>query len=232
MLKLIISILLFSALTACGGGGGGSTPSLVGVESNHKSAAGIWDNDLPDVDDVLNVFVDEHSDAMFYVVDAPLFLNCQLTINGNEYSCNPTPDYSVTGTIKEKDRLSGTISYQGEIKYDFEVIYDVERSDHKVSMSDLNGQWQNIESGFTTTLTIDNDGDIVGSDSAGCTINGNLEYVSPNINVQTLKLEYSNCTNEGVFTGKGVFYPEFTPINWQIYASSDDKMINSFFEKQ
>ncbi|MFC3151661.1 hypothetical protein ACFOEK_11545 [Litoribrevibacter euphylliae] len=238
MLRIALLTLVVSVLTACGGGGGGgggSTPSLGGSENNNKSAAGIWDNQDQGADYLLAALIDERSHAMFYVINAPLMLQCPLTIDGTKFSCEPTPDYSVTGTITEKERLTVTIKYQGNTQYNLEVLYN-ELSDDKISLSDFYSTWQSILGAYTETITIDNDGYFTGSDTDGCIISGNIDYNSPKVNVQSFLLRYRNCDREGFYYGKGVYIENLNspsgPAAWRIFASSSEYILDAYYIEQ
>ena len=59
-------------------------------------------------------------------------------------------------------------------------------------------------SNLTTSLTIDSDGDITGSDSNGCLFNGKVTRGNKHVNSYPVNLEINNCSNNlnnGVFTG-------------------------------
>jgi hypothetical protein len=230
MNKLVFSILLTAFLTACGGGSGG-TPSNGGA---NKSAAGVWDNDEQDADFLLVALIDERNHALFYQFNAPLLLQCQLIITGNNFSCSPASEgYSVAGTISERNRLVGSIRFEGNVEYDFELNY-VDFSDNQTPLEDFVANWQQNAGDYTETITIDADGDITGTDTDNCVVSGSVDYISPNINVQSFRIEYSNCQRANEYIGKGVIIPEQDPMVWRIFASTatEDLILDSSFTKQ
>ncbi|GLQ31760.1 hypothetical protein [Litoribrevibacter albus] len=235
MLRIVVLSVLFSLLTACGGGGGGgggSTPSNGGP--SNKSAAGVWDNSEQGANFQLITLIDERSHALLYIPDAPLMLQCPLKIDGSRFTCTPTSKYSVAGTISEKRSLKGTISEEGTVIYNFELTYH-EFSDTEVSIDELEGFWEQSVS-VTETIQIKTDGEISGSDNTGCIVNGEIEYISPNVNVQSIRLRYSNCDREGQYYGKSIYLVNPNSVNdpsgWLVFTSSNELIYEAFYLEQ
>lgn len=233
MFRIVVLSLLVSLLTACGGGSGGSTPSNSGP--SNKSAAGVWDNSEQGANYQLLTLIDERSHALFYVPGAsPLMLQCPLIIDGSSFTCTPTSKYSVAGTISEKKNLTGTISEEGTVIYNFELTYH-EYSDTDVSMDELEGFWEQSAS-FTETIQIGADGEITGNDDTGCVVSGEIEYMSPNVNVQSIRLRYSNCDRAGQYYGKSVYLVNPNSVNdpsgWIVLTSSNELIYEGFYIEQ
>ncbi|GLQ31761.1 hypothetical protein [Litoribrevibacter albus] len=237
MLRIAALLLLFSLLSACGSGDDGGSSEIKLASARNYNAAGVWDNSSQEPDYQLLALIDEQSHAVFYILDEVMF-QCPLLIDRDRFTCIPATNYEISGVIDEEEKLTGAISNGNNVIYEFQLDY-LDESDNNVRLESFVASWQKESDGYTQTITIDEDGDFTGSDTQGCVINGSIEYISPNVNVQSVKFTNSNCDLAGTFYGKGTIVPntdtdtdEPAPLRWKLLASSGDWYLNSILTKQ
>ena len=116
-----------------------------------------------------------------------------------------TSSAALDGTVVIKDNITGDYTWGqdfGRFVLNYSPLYE-----DPSALSKLEGIWSfsQASSGggiFTFTLTIDSDGTVFGSNTAGCVYNGTFNIVDARYNVYSLSLEASLCGDlDGVYDG-------------------------------
>ena len=100
------------------------------------------------------------------------------------------------------DILSGGYSGGGD-SGTFFLAYESEVSERVSPLENLSATWTTTDSlGFTLTMNVGSDGQIIGSDTNGCMYNGNSSVLAPSFNIYRLDITVTSCTERsGSYAG-------------------------------
>lgn len=226
--KPIGFILLLSALAACGGGGGGSDPVPSGETGNNSdaNANGIWlgtltvngsDSDLAGLFYKGELFFGSTFGFGELYEGSYSVSGNQITGDLNVYDENygsriNTATFS--GNVSEKSKITADYSSaasSGSFSLDYDALYG-----RNSSLNVITGIFSFSDgTGYTLTITIQNDGTFDGSDTNSCAYAGTVGIVDPAINVYDVELTITDMMNcpapEGVYNGYAVLSDDISP---------------------
>lgn len=129
---------------------------------------------------------------------------------------------SVSGSVNERQKIKGKTSSGST----FDLTYS-KTFDRSSSLALVAGIWSSTLGYDTTTITIQNDGTLDGSDSDGCYYSGKVSTPNTSKNIYRLNLTISNC---GELNGPVAGYAtlsDFSAINDSlIFGFSNEQMIS------
>jgi len=205
MNKFAIAILA-STLTACGGGGSESASTLVIQETpstpSEVMPIGLWEGEV--ISDGVTYqalgLISPNGEGRFIVDDGEQD-KVMLTLNGDKFTGSILGyDYDglfiASGTIAgsySTTLINGSTTVGGNVigTFSFEVS---DQSNEGASLDTVKGNYSTIDA--ETSIAIDIDGLLSGSDTNGCQYNGNVTVPDSSVNVYKLILEVSSC---GIF---------------------------------
>ncbi|MBA1147481.1 hypothetical protein H0Z60_10500 [Ectothiorhodospiraceae bacterium WFHF3C12] len=197
------TLALTVGVAACGGGGGGGD-SDGGVTGGSESPEGLWSGTFTERTDSGDVTFDVQglaydgdlimiSESAGVVYEGRYSLSgSTLTAQVDAYDNGPIGTATVTAEVDSRSTIQGTFdtSYgtNGSINLGYEPVYD-----RDVALSDIAANWSGTSGGITTTIAIDSQGNVNGSDGAGCQYNGTAELIKAGKNLFRLSVTASNC---------------------------------------
>lgn len=205
MNKIVIAMIA-STLTACGGGGGdssGSTNSPVIEETpsppTEVMPIGLWAGNVVSDGEIFHTIGLVAPDGETrYISDDGEQDKALLTLNGSDFTGDIVGyDYTglfiASGTISgsySSNLISGSTTADGiEIStFSLELL---EQSNDGASFDIIKGNYSSIDA--ETSIAIDIDGLLSGSDTYGCQYNGNITIPDSSVNVYKLVLSVSSC---------------------------------------
>jgi len=216
-LKAIIFIIGCTiGLGGCGGGGGSASAPTSG-----QAIDGIWSGTI--TSNVLGITVGEigivsPNNELHFLSSQGVQITGFGTVSGNNFSATATafapaglvfPDGStvapsvINGTAVAGSSLNGTFSGGGDsgtFSLTFDPVYN-----RGASLSVIAGTWSGgISNGAFLTITIDQLGNIGGSDTSGCVFNGIVSIIDPQKNVYKSSVTVTGCAGSiGTVTGLG-----------------------------
>ena len=167
------------------------------------------------------VGIDRNGETIWSVSDGELSA-CTTSVSGSTFTCSPSNDYEISGTVDEGVSLTGTVSMNGSELSTFtaayNAIYEDESSLNKVS--DIWSYDDSVNGGsYIETYTIDSEGGIFGSDSEGSSFERAIEIIDEEYNMYDLTLTASNCDDkDGTYIGKSFLSSE----------SGEDDTLNTY----
>ncbi len=220
----LISVISLTTLAACGGGGG-SSDSNTDTPVADAAVGGIWvgtvtDNVFNDPQLFLGVSTDDgrfrflSADTLGQFVgafdaDGTLLSGSGVGIApvGNTWLDNSTTiDISMTGTITERTRMSGSWSggtgETGTFSFSYDAMYD-----RGSSLTTVAGSWVSRDEfdNPVGSMTIDSAGRVDGQDAAGCLYSGDVTIINASYNAYNLSMAVSNCGDlDGTYSGLAV----------------------------
>jgi len=202
--KSFMGILaLVIALCACGGGGGDSNNDGNNVPPGvNANADGLYNGTYTDNDQSFEVtgFVKNNRlTAVNYA--GGVLLQGRLALAGNDFTSTLTfygqssgvrGTADANGSVVERESISGTFTASDSTSGTFSLRYDpiYERN---ATLRAISGIWSEVDVGFTTTLTIQNDGSFEGSDTDGCLYAGSIGVFDPDFNLYDVRFRVMNC---------------------------------------
>ncbi|MFC3151768.1 hypothetical protein ACFOEK_12080 [Litoribrevibacter euphylliae] len=127
-----------------------------------------------------------------------------MAIDGNDFSCSPEDGYVISGTVDERNTLTGRARVNGTQISTFTANFNDLYNDNS-SLTKITDIWSDSDGTYTETYTIDADGDITGNDTDGCVFTGSFGIIETNYNMYDLELTVSNCGDtNGTYTGKAI----------------------------
>lgn len=202
MKGLALVAALFSVLLAgCGGGGGD------GISAGENRLGGLWNGTVYFEDDApLDhiAFITESRNAYLIDENEETLSFGQIRTSGNTFSGSFT-DYELGGFDSSSGSISGTFSAQsmfegvcrvdGEQVSTFEFTYD-DFYEQGSDLADLEGNYSDARPGYSETVTIDDAGNLTGSNSYGCTYTGTFSIINADINDYGVTLTLRNCEDD------------------------------------
>jgi len=133
--------------------------------------------------------------------------------------------YSVSyyeGLVFTKDEISGFVDTDELILVGFVMDYST-LTEAGASLTAIDSNWtEELSSGMTTTLSIDANGVINGSDTNGCVYNGTIQIPDERMNIYKIEINMSLCGDlDGNYSGLG-----FISGGFQFSVSNPDHFIN------
>ncbi len=221
----LISVFSLAALAACGGGGGGSSDPGPDVPVPDAAVGGIWvgtttDNVTNEPQFFLGVSTD---DGRFRFLSADTlgqfvgtFDSTGTNLAGSGVGIAPvgstwlddstTIDISMTGTISERTRMSGSWSggtgETGTFSFVYDSIYN-----RGSSLSTVAGSWVSLDEfgNPNGSITVDSAGRMDAQDAAGCLYSGNVSIINASYNAYDLDLTVTDCGElNGTYSGLAV----------------------------
>lgn len=213
-LRLLPVLVLAGVLGGCGGDDDDD-----GFESG-ANAAGIWRGSL-DVDSgpqgVNAILIVRANGTIYMDTDIGLLVG-SVSTSGNAltgaadgYSYDQAfpdgADFSLNGNVAEGDAITGAFSGSGE-SGTFELDYDPVLSALPAALPSLAGTYDaelTIRDDTTTvTVTIEADGDLTGTDGAGCTFTGEVDVLESTRNIYSWTATLTGCAESGSASGIGI----------------------------
>lgn len=156
----------------------------------------------------------------------------KLTASLKEYSDGNVQlsTVEIDGTIATKDGAWG--SYTWGQDFGRFVLNYISTYEEPSELSKLEGIWtfsQASSSGqtFTFTLTIDPDGMVFGSNTAGCVFNGKFNIIDSQYNIYRLLLETSSCGDlDGSYEGLATFDEPLIQRRLMFGVTSEDHSLS------
>jgi hypothetical protein len=217
MLFVLLSIIGIASILASNGGGGGGNGD--GGTTDISLLNGIWQgtahSNLEGIDmEVIGLIYE--GNVRFYLPASDTFNAGTISVNGDNFSATLTDidnnesttlsgsyisGVSITGTYTSSSGDSGSTS----LSYD--SIYN-----RPSSLSQTQGTWSFTEGSYSSSITIQADGTIAGSDSNGCTFSGSVTLLDSTKNLYNTVVQITNCglVNEQL-SGWGVVYDKASP---------------------
>jgi hypothetical protein len=129
---------------------------------------------------------------------------------------------TVSGTVSERASFSGDWTLSTGEAGDFTLVYD---QLHTIgsSLATTAGTWIGFDQFNVAELsiTIANDGGIVGQDIFGCIYSGAVSIIDPQFNVYDLAVTISNCGSvDGSYSGLGAYDDSDDAFRFQIDSSN------------
>lgn len=211
----LMALLGLIGLSSCGGGGNSSpTPP-----AQPSAAAGIWFGTFTStvtntVSRATGLVADTNS-ARFGFTDTFEQFSGVLRVVDNSFSMTATafaphggtlPDgtkvgtVTITGTFTPQSTMTGTYSGAGDsgtFTLTFSPLYQ-----RLSSFGLLKGTWSGEILEHSTGLTISDNAQITGVNTAGCTYGGHLDLIDPSFNIYALHLDVDTCgSDNGSYDG-------------------------------
>lgn len=224
-------------LAGCGGGGGGGGSDGGGSEPATEVKAGAFNTTItyPNSDSDAEVpgvaFVSPSGRFASVVVKTSVYSGGDLQFDGSGNVSGPVKDVAYSNTenkwVVNTGTLEGTVQNSANMvlkgkgdNFESQIAFERESflSDRGVSLSQMAGVYSMADtSGGTITLTVYEDGALVGSDET-CQFNGQVSVPNPDINVYEVDFTATLCEadkngvpgdrRDGNFTGVGSLIPD------------------------
>lgn len=227
-MRLFLILIITTLFTACGGGGGGTSTTNSGNQNpppppDAKPGGFYTGSFISDVTgDAVRVdgLILETGEAMFlsdYGIYTAMFVTDEDAVDA-EFEAfalwgttwdgiNSYLHGNIDATVSERAGINGTYTL-GSDSGTFSLTYDANIYEHESSLSNLSGTWgyQVPATGYTTSTSIDADGNFFGQDNAGCTFQGTLSVVNGNYNAYRLSNMRVDCPEGSLTGGDGMAY--------------------------
>jgi hypothetical protein len=218
MNKIAVAILA-STLTACGGGGGDSSESTNTpiIEETPSTPAevmpiGLWEGSVVSDGITFHTFglVAPDGEAR-YISDDGEQDKALLTLSGSDFS-GDIVGYDLTGLLIASGTIAG--SYSSSLISGTTTVDGIEVSTFSLELSDQSSEGASFDiikgnySSFNaeTSMAIDVDGLLSGSDTNGCQYSGNITIPDSSVNVYKLALTVSSCGDlNSTYTGLATY---------------------------
>lgn len=181
-----MSGLIALTVTGCGGGGGGNNVQ----QSNpaNETVSGYFAGKTSQ-NNFIDIIVKKNGEFWSTYSNGG-FVQGNLSVTGDKFISTNAKDFfmagasvsdaTVTGTVKTSTSLKGKLSYSATNSIDFDASYE---KDLKVySLSQLAGTYKGdsaiIQGTEQATVTIDTNGNVTGTGTSGCKINGSIKIPS------------------------------------------------------
>lgn len=240
MKKTLIATLVMS-LAACGGSGGsgGSDSSVTEKDALQPTVKevmpiGLWEGValnngvsyhtvvLIAPDGEARVFSDDgEQDKMTLVLDGNKFSS---DLVGFDYNGALEGTGVVTGEYSSST-ITGSVSVGGQQASTFSLAISDQSSDG-ASLSTVTGNY--VTEDQETSVAIDSDGLISGSDTDGCQYEGVISVPDSSVNIYSLTLDVSSCGNgDGAYTGLATYAEIFDDSTQKVLMFQVDNGVYS-----
>lgn len=108
------------------------------------------------------------------------------------------------GSVVPKEKISVIYenTYVGELALDMQ--YDSYLTERPASLELVGGIWSYTNDAYTISMTIDEEGNIFGSDTYGCTYSGDTSIPNPSINIYRINFIISGCLSMPAGKGQAI----------------------------
>lgn len=224
---------LIAALTvaACGGGGGSSGSSPSTPPTSKATTAGVYKGTITSTttnqtSTVLGM-TGTNGQAFWMTADGRVW-NGQMPLNGNQFNTSMTgymypgghfPNGSNYGPSTMMFNYSSGM-WGGQYNGAGDVgTFNVGLSpmwSRPASFTDLAGTYtRSVSYGYTMTMTVDANGQLIASDTRGCLINGAVSITDPTHNLYRLDAVVTSCgTLNGTYSGMGTLVDADAMHDW------------------
>jgi hypothetical protein len=210
--KWIVIALLVSSAAACGGGGGSGGSATQPPPVNNQNPAGIWFGNVFNANSATSwevIGITLSSGESRFIDELGTQYIASINVVGTNFSGtvfaiaplgsrfidgNATATGTISGTITQRARLSGSYSLSTGEQGTLNLFYD-SNYERTSSLSKTSGMWIDAAS---NVYSVDADGSIFGQDSSGCVYGGRISIINPAVNAYRVQLTVANC---GVFNG-------------------------------
>lgn len=209
--------ILFLAISLVGCGGGDDNKAPIPDANPGGSYGGNITADQSGTSINLGGVVTEDGEAIF-ISEAGIY-TAQLSPDGTSISAtfeayahpgttwDGTNSYLVgtlVGTVNERSGISGAYTLGSETGT-ISLAYDSASYEVPSSVSKVEGMWgrSSTSTGYAVTVSIDSNGNFVGNDTDGCTIQGTISAPFPSYNAYRMRNVYVNCPSFVAEVGPG-----------------------------
>jgi hypothetical protein len=235
---LVASIAAVAALTltACGGGGSSSNGSTSGLPStsptSKSTTAGLWKGSIVSTTTgqassvVALTGLDGHSvwmttDGRVWGGQVPMAGDhFDTTFSGHMYDGVHFPDGTNHGTTSMMIEHHSTTATSGSYAGSGDTgTFNMSLSpmwDRPASVGMVAGVYtRSTSNGYTMTMTMSTNGQLTGSDSRGCLINGAVSVPDATHNLYTLNATVTSCGSlDGTYSGMGALLDADAMQDW------------------
>lgn len=230
--RSITAIAATLALAACGGSGSSSTPSSGNPGAGASSTAGLWkgsfNSTTTGVSSLLVVMTDDGGHSAWMTTDGRVYAGTMPMI-GHQFESDLAaymdpgghfPDGSNLGTghvvvdSHDASRMTGHFSGTGDSgTFSMQLSPMWNRS---ASLAGVAGTYTRTTStGYAMTLTLGADGHLMGSDTAGCILDGTVGVPDPAHDLYRLDVAASSCGGfDGTYRGMGTLVDAEAMQDW------------------
>ena len=225
-------------LPGCGGGGsGGSGP----IEPADHALGGFWDGTLtidgqPGTQVLVGISTDDGRFRLISVDTEAQFVGTA-TVDGQSVTGSGTAfapagstwldgktvtTVSMTGTLRQRQSLSGSWSSATGESGTFDLGYDAEYEKDS-SLSLLTGLWIVYDDNLNpfATFTIDANGQFSAQNAAGCVSTGQISIIDSRFNVYNIQSTIANCAIARNYTGLGALGSGVNPDDIFLFTVSN-----------
>lgn len=229
--KLLSTVLLTSTLVACGGGGSDSksneqdtTPPPVTTqpEPTLTMPAGVWAGNIVVTENSEEIevvgLVASDGEFRFIRADTQQFtgtieLNDETSYSADAVGFDSSGYKMASGQFKGEYSdtvITGETIFNGDVISTFDLgLLDITSAESGLGV--IAGNYVDAEQ--TTSIMIDDDGAISGSDTAGCQYTGTVSHEDSAVNVYSLAVTVSSCGEfNGEYAGLATYGQAFTDI--------------------
>ncbi|PCC12894.1 hypothetical protein [Pseudoalteromonas sp. JB197] len=219
-LKAITGALLLSTLAACGGGGSDdktetTTPPVTTTpEPTLIMPSGVWSGTITMADGIEQFgvvglisstgefrFITEYEEQNTGTLS--LSDKTNYTANVDSFIDNAKAGAgTLTGTYNPT-AITGETSFDGAKLSSFS-IEQLAMTNDAAGLDVIAGNY--VDADLTTSIMLDDSGDLSGSDTFGCQYTGTVEHKDADINLYSLKLTVSSCADlDGEYSGLATY---------------------------
>ncbi|WNC73100.1 hypothetical protein RGQ13_03695 [Thalassotalea psychrophila] len=217
-MKKFIIVLLSLLTVACGGGGGGSNkesnPTPTPTPPAAKMPSGLWEGEVTYTGErpIAALGIISSTGEARFILETGEQDKYQISLNDENYTADGTA-FDVFGNFYGEGYIQGGHSdseIQGKAYFDnvntssFE-FFKSESSNDVTTLSDLSGNFTTLD--YNSSIAIDSEGFISGSDANGCQYNGEITHPDNTLNVYVINFTISSCGNryDGKFNGLATY---------------------------
>lgn len=220
-LKLILMLSISFLFSACGGGGGSGSVSPQtqdGADLEAKSEAGLLDGiyigdalEMPNNEFVIMAFVmdneihafanngTQYEGEIIPIIDDVYNLSL-IMYDGSNLSA--FDQAIVEGTYEPGKFIDGEYDRRFGASGEFKLEYAQSMSEKRASLDLVNGIWSTDNLSSMASVTIEENGDLFGTDSDGCTYTGKLQAPRSDRNLYKVNVSVENCSQyTGSYSG-------------------------------
>lgn len=236
MLKLklswVVLVVVLVGICSCGGGGGSSD----GGTTAQVNANGIWSGTFIETGygtfdiDVLTyngeiIGISQDADIIYRGTYSVSGSTMTATVNDYEIGGGYLATTTLSISVVEQSTMSGSFSTSynstGTISVSFDDTYN-----RSSSLSTIAGTWTYNVTGYSSTTTINDQGEVSGTNSDGCVITGTVTLLDTTHNLYALDIEASSCGSlNGTYDGLATLQDDATEIDTLTYCVSSDTYI-------